>query len=146
MFKMNDYTSVASKEQPLDYKLIIDAPDVDLLDEDYIIDNATMMTSVNQKLDCTEDTLGLLVADDKANKKFYFIKTSSGGNISGAVTDKSKQMFSYAMTTAKTVLTMNALIELAGGIIVNSVDDVPVKESAKESVKDDSKKVSKENF
>ena len=103
-----------------------------------------MMTSVNQKLDCTEDSLGLLVADDKANKKFYFIKTSSGGNIFGAVTDKSKQMFSYATTTAKTVVTMNALIELAGGIIVNSVDDVSVKESAKESVKDDSNKVSKE--
>lgn len=125
MFKLNDYTCIADKNRPLDYKLIIDAPDVDLLDEDYIINNATVMASIHQKLDCTEETLGLLVADDAANKKFYFMKTSSGGNNSGMVTDKSKQMFSYAMTTAKTALTLNQLIELSGGIIVDSLDNVP---------------------
>jgi hypothetical protein len=53
------------------------------------------------------------------------LKTSSGGNNSGMVTDKSKQMFSYAMTTAKTTLTLNQLIELSGGIIVDSLDNVP---------------------
>ena len=125
MFKLNDYTVIATKNDPLDYKLIIDAPDVDLLDKNYIIDNATMMASINQKLECTEDTLGLLVSDAMAHKTFYFMKVKSGGDVYGEIADKDKQMFSYAMMSTKTALTLNQLIELSGGIIVDSLDNVP---------------------
>lgn len=126
MLNLNDYTGCQFNPK---YKLIINAPKKDIVDNNYIIDNATKMTSISMEMKGQQDCLGLLNSDEKGMKSFHFINLASAKSAITNVDEKAQNLLNYVRDNAKTQLKLNHVLELAGANIVSSKKEVPKGES-----------------
>jgi hypothetical protein len=120
ILKVNDFSDVASKETPLEYKLFVASDKLNSLKKNYTVDPNKIIACTTVEVSERQSCLGL-VSEVDGVKRFYFCKVSTGNGITSRSDEKSNMAREYLIRSCQESLTLEEVLIEAGGIIINEI-------------------------
>ncbi len=117
MVNLNNFTA----NGPVDFQFVIDSPEKNRIDRDYLINSHTMNYCMKNVIQENAMFLGFLDIKDE-NKKFYFTSATMGNNIVSRYDDNAAKMLSAIRTKMESCLKLDTILKMAGAVFTKDDD------------------------
>lgn len=134
---LNNYTydSFYKENNGTEFKLVIDEPESDRIDKNYIIDHNTVLATFNLEMKESKNIIGFVNSIEN-EKRVYISNFSIGKGITSRMTEEMSQAYRYYINYSKSIAKLNSILDLAGAIIVDNKEDCDIDLSLENITKD----------
>lgn len=135
MINLNNYTYNQSSA-PVPFKLVLADVNQESINRQYLIDAHELAFCVPNDIDSGEMFLGFLTSDAEGIKKFYFSSGNTGTRIVARSDELTNKVISAMNSSFESALSLSAILERAGAILVSDAEDCDINLDPAEVTKD----------
>ena len=120
----NAWCNFADDIFPFKYKLILDASPKKVFDRQYILDNKTVLTTVEMEMQNANQKIGFVSSNENGLKDFMFCNLEAGtGCVPNNDPETKKMLIESLVLQYKTRLSLADVLAEAGAVVVNTRPD-----------------------